>query len=145
MKTYFDTGVFLKLYTPEPESEAVQRFVLRRRSPIRITSLHLSEATSALKLKCFRGEGSERESNAAIADIEADLHARVLVRLTCDWEEVWNLGRFLSEHHAARIGTGTLDVLHVACARLLGYREFMTTDSRQKACAKAAGLKAISP
>lgn len=145
MRAYFDTGVLLKLYTLEPESDAARAFVVKRNEAIPATSLHLAESTSALKLKCFRGECTEEEANGAIADIEADLHSGVLISVGGDWEEIWTLCRFLSEHHTAKTGARTLDALHVACARQIGFREFVTTDKRQAACAKAAGLRVLSP
>jgi len=45
----------------------------------------------------------------------------------------------------ARLGTRTLDVLHVATAVTLEMRLFVTYDVRQSDLAKAAGLRVIAP
>jgi hypothetical protein len=47
----------------------------------------------------------------------------------------------LSALHSGILGTRSLDVLHVACALVLGGSDFLTFDIRQGALAKAAGLK----
>jgi predicted nucleic acid-binding protein len=46
----------------------------------------------------------------------------------------------LSEQHAAKTGTRSLDILHIASARALRMKEFATFDSRQRVLAAAAGL-----
>jgi predicted nucleic acid-binding protein len=47
----------------------------------------------------------------------------------------------LSATHSETLGTPSLDILHVACALVLGVEEFLTFDQRQLNLAKAAGLK----
>ncbi|MCC5835341.1 MAG: type II toxin-antitoxin system VapC family toxin [Opitutales bacterium] len=138
---YFDTGVLLKLYTEEPESDAVRHYVVSRKQPVGVSSLHLAESVSALKLKCFRGECEESAAAAAILDIESDLRSGVLIRIPIDWDEAWIQCRTLSEGHTTVAGNRTLDTLHVACALQLGIRQFATSDKRQKKLAKRAGLK----
>jgi predicted nucleic acid-binding protein len=46
----------------------------------------------------------------------------------------------LAQMYVPRLGTRTLDTLHVACALELGAKEFWTFDQRQERLAKAAGL-----
>ena len=47
----------------------------------------------------------------------------------------------MSQRHTPKLGNGSLDVLHVACARELRLRYFLTFDQRQQQLAAAAGLK----
>jgi predicted nucleic acid-binding protein len=47
----------------------------------------------------------------------------------------------LSAGFTARIGTRSLDILHVANALVLGATSFLTFDKRQAELAKSAGLK----
>lgn len=47
----------------------------------------------------------------------------------------------LARTHIARLGTRTLDSLHVAAALELKAERFWTFDDRQKKLAKAVGLK----
>jgi predicted nucleic acid-binding protein len=145
MRTYFDTGILLKLYTAEPESLAVAAFAQARREPIRITELHYSECVSALRLKQFRGESTATQSKKAIALLAGDLRAGSLRLVAVDWQQAWSRCRELSESHAAETGARTLDALHVACAIQLEAREFVSSDRRQIALAEKAGLEVLDP
>mgnify|MGYP006411924775 FL=1 len=142
---YYDTGVLLKLYTNEPESRAVQYYVRTRGQSLAVTELHLTEATSALRLKQFRGECSPEQAAAALGCIEDDLRARLLRRTAVDWPEIWTRCQTLARAETARLGTRTLDTLHVACALHLGASEFVSTDARQITLAGACGLTVIDP
>lgn len=145
MTSYFDTGVLLKLYTAEPDSPKVERFVLRRGQPLHLTDLHRAEIASAFRLKQFRGEGTARQVSNALALVESDIRTGALRIVAIDWPAVWLACRDLSDKHAAKIGCRTLDTLHVACALALGATEFITTDRRQAKLAMRAGLSVIEP
>ena len=145
MKLYYDTGLLLKLYTHERDSEAVRKFVVRRREALVFTPLHHSECVSALRLKCFRGEAREEEVAGALRDIESDFAAGVLCKVPMDWDAAWVRCRILSDAHAASTGCRTLDSLHVACALLLGADQLVTADARQANLARKAGLRLVNP
>ncbi len=145
MTAYFDTGIILKLYTEEPESAAVRAFIIKRGKAVGVTDLHLAECTSALRLKQFRGECAASQASRALAALSDDLRAGVLKPWPVDWDESWRLCRSLSDAHTASTGCRTMDALHIACAALLGAREFVSSDHRQGALAKLAGLKVIKP
>lgn len=143
--TYYDTGLLLKLYTNERDSEAVRKFVVRRREALAFTPMHHAECVSALRLKCFRGEAGEEEVAGALRDIESDVASGVLRAAPVDWDGAWHRCRILSDAHAAATGCRTLDALHVACALLLGAEELATGDSRQEALGRKAGLRVVNP
>jgi predicted nucleic acid-binding protein len=50
----------------------------------------------------------------------------------------------LSALHSEKLGTRSLDILHVAAALVLGAAEFHSFDGRQAALARAAGLRVAS-
>lgn len=145
MKTYYDTGILLKLYTAEPGSPAVQAFIHERREAIRISDLHHAECVSALRLKLFRGECTPAQSRKALASIAGDLRTGTLRLVAVEWGAAWNLCRESSETHAAETGVRTLDALHVACAIVLKAREFVSSDKRQLALAGKAGMEVFDP
>lgn len=145
MNAYFDSGVLLKLYTVESDSPAIQDFVMRHGQAIRVLDLHLSECTSAMRLKQFRRECTRAQANKVLAEMRKDLNAGVLLRLALDWELAWTTCRSLSDEHAGETGCRTLDALHVACALELKARQFITTDKRQTDLARKAGLFVINP
>ncbi len=145
MKTYYDTGVLLKLYTGEKESVGVANFVHSRGEKLSVTDLHISESVSALKLKVFHKECHEEDAAAGIALIMDDLKTGVLQLVEVDWDRVWQECRLLSEKFASTSGVRTLDALHVAVARLSWAEEFVTRDNRQSDLAASIGLRVIDP
>lgn len=145
MRSYYDTGLLLKLYTNECDSEAVRRFVVRRREALVFTPMHHAECVAALRLKCFRGEAAEEEVAGALRDLESDVASGVLRAVPLDWDAAWLRCRILSDAHAASTGCRTVDALHVACALLLGAGELVTGDARQAVLARKAGLRVVNP
>jgi predicted nucleic acid-binding protein len=145
MKRYYDTGTLVKLYTVEPESEAVARFVMDKKQAIAVCELHLSEITAAFRLKHFRKECSAHQASSALAMVESDLRSGVLVRVAIEWGAVWESTRELLDKHAAKTGALTLDTLHVACALALEATEFVTTDRRQAGLVTRVGLRVANP
>jgi len=54
---------------------------------------------------------------------------------------LWQEAEELSRKHTPLLGVRTLDLLHVAAARVLRATHFVTFDTRQLALARAAGLR----
>jgi len=145
MSYYYDTGLLLKLYTEEPESDAVRKFCIESAEPIPFLALHYSECTSALHLKAFRGECSVAQANRALSDLAEDIRAGVLRSINPDWQAIWERSAHLAQSYAAIIGNRTLDSLHVACALELGYGQFVSSDIRQSKLAEQLGLSVLCP
>ena len=59
------------------------------------------------------------------------------------WRAALNRAAELSQNHTPKLGTRSLDVLHVACALELKLRHFLTFDERQQKLALAARLKLV--
>ncbi|MBI4374311.1 MAG: type II toxin-antitoxin system VapC family toxin [Deltaproteobacteria bacterium] len=137
---YLDTSALVKLYYPEPESEDLSRWILEKKSPLIFTSLHELELRNALSLKVYRRELTRRRSKAIERIIRSDLKDGVLWRPPVAWGEVFSNG-FKLLKHAGKIGSRSLDLLHVAAALELSCDSFLTYDDRQSRLAKAAGLK----
>lgn len=145
MTIYYDTGVLLKLYTEEPKSAAVRAFVTGTGEAITFLSLHQSECASALHLKAFRNECSIQQANRALGDIDEDQRRGVLQLILPDWEAAWEKTFELTQAYATVTGCRTLDALHVALALNTGFRNFATSDKRQKNLADHAGLRVVDP
>jgi len=145
MKAYYDTGLLLKLYTPEKESIVVESWVKARGQPLWFTALHRSECFSALRLKQFRGECTLAQCGAAMDWIAHDIAAGILNTFEPDWDRAWDRCALLTRTHASGLGCRTLDTLHVAIALENGFREFLSHDTRQKSLASAVGLKVTDP
>ncbi len=141
---YFDTGVLLKLYLPEPRAADAVTYVNGSAKAPFISPLHELEMRSAVRQKAGRGEITLAESESLITQIEADLSNGVLERLTVVWPDVFATAEALSSSHGISTLCRTLDTLHVALAIEFGFKEFCTFDLRQSLMASAAGLKVLS-
>jgi predicted nucleic acid-binding protein len=140
---YFDTGVLLKLYLPEPRAAEAVAYVNASGNRPPITPLHELEMRSAFRQKAGRGEITLMECEALIVQMEADLSDGVYERATVVWPDVFAAVESLSSAHGVSTLCRSLDMLHVALAQQLGATEFCTFDHRQSLMALAAGLMVL--
>ena len=141
---YFDTGVLLKLYLPEPRAAEAVAFVNACTNLPPITPLHELEMRSALRQKAGRGEITFVECATLIAQMDADLISGVHERVAVVWPDVYATAEALSATHGVGTLCRSLDTLHVALAVELGFTELCTFDHRQSLMAAAAGLIVIT-
>jgi predicted nucleic acid-binding protein len=141
---YFDTGVLLKLYLPEPRAAEAVAFVNASPSKPQINHLHELEIRSALRQKTGRGELTQTECDALIAQVESDLTTGVHERVSVSWPDVFATAESLSAAYGVATLCRSLDTLHVALALELGATEFCSFDLRQSRMAAAAGLTVVS-
>ncbi len=144
MPLCFDTGLLLKLYAHEADSP--QAFALAaQEGPIAFTDFHRVELVNALHLKQARREITPADVAKALANIAADVRTGALEWAEPDWKRAFTTAARLSTAHAAATHCRTLDVMHVALSLHLRASVLATTDKRQIALAKAAGLKVLTP
>ena len=140
--TYLDTGCFVKLYCPEPDSAKVVALVQGR--VLYCTPLHELEFVNALQLKLYFKSATAAQATAARALVDADLKAGVLRSPVTGWNEVLAEAVKLAEMHTGTIGCRSLDILHCAAAKVLAATEFISTDARQRKLAVAMGLNLVT-
>ncbi len=139
--TYLDTGCFVKLYYPEPESARVIARI--QGQTLCFTPLHELEFVNALHLKLFHKHATAAQVSAARALVEADLNTGVLVSFAGEWKDILAEAVKLAEQHTGTIGCRSLDILHCAAAKVVSANQFITTDLRQQKLAQAMGLNLI--
>lgn len=142
MKTYADTGALCSLYAPDEQTSRAIARMGRLREPLPLIWLHQLELRNALRLRVFRREITRGQRDAALNAFLADAAAGVYASASPPWNDVMIEAERLSASQAEKLGTRSLDILHVAAALVLGAAEFWTFDKRQAALAGAAGLKA---
>lgn len=143
MSTYFDTGVLLKAYVPEPNSRLADALILEAAPPLPFTHLHEIEMRTALRLKRGRGEITAAELKTALRDLQADITAGRLEKPAYNLVAVFHKAEELSAKYAADTLARSLDILHVAAALTLGARVFVSFDERQRKIARRARLKVL--
>jgi hypothetical protein len=145
VRTYADTSVFFSLYATDANSPKAD--VWRQGNPeaLPFTALHRLELRNALGLAVFQGRLTAQEVQAAWLEVENDLAAGHLIPRGGLWHRTLGEAESLAMTHTPVVGGRTLDILHVAAAKLLGVPEFCSFDIRQTAVAARIGLKAVVP
>ena len=141
MKTYADTGLLLSLYLSETTSAAAVAVVRTGNEPLPLSPLNFLELRNGLNLALYRQRITAAERAAAWSKVQADIGGGLLVQTPVAAADLHAKAAELSDRHAATLGTRTLDILHVAAALLLGAREFLSFDEKQRRMAAAEGLK----
>ena len=143
MNAYFDTSVITKWYVHEVDTEAALRVRQRFEPPAVLTHLHRVELSNAWHLKVFRKEMKKAALALARADLQADVDAGVWLTPAYDLSDVFRRAEELSSRHTPKLGTRSLDILHVAAAIELSVRTFVTGDGRQAKLASACRLDVV--
>ena len=141
---YLDTGALLKLYLRERGSEWVQEQAAAQSNPLPIWELQEAELTNALRLKVFWRDITTAQAEGQLVHFRSRKERGQYVFPHLDRAALMERFRKLSSH-SMKIGTRTLDVMHVACACEIQANTFVSFDERQCALAKLAGLKVLEP
>lgn len=147
MTDYPDTSFLCAIYRVQDNSEVAWAYRDLMISPLRVSTLLEFEFRQAIRLQVWlhrqdKKKGySQTEADQMLADWESDIAAGHVEIIPTDADAVLRMAEHLSEKHTALTGNRTLDILHIATAKHLSARNFLSFDARQKQLAKAAGLK----
>ena len=98
------------------------------------------EVVNAMGLRVFRKEVSASQAQASLNDFENDLRKGVF-ELRGLSELIFGRAHQLSRQTTAKLGTRTIDILHVAAALELGADYLYSLDNQQRKLAHAVRLK----
>lgn len=141
MKLYVDSGILIKLYVRERNSEEAIR-ALSQFKFIHINKVHELEIRNTFRALESRQLISPFQRAASEHEFEADFIAGRLKRAALDWDGVYEEAVNLSRLYSAETLARSLDLLHIAAASLSQAELFLTGDKRQFAAAAKAGLAA---
>ncbi len=139
MIAYCDTSLYVSPYVQDRHSAEADK-LLSTADQVFVTPLHLAEWAHAIEQHVFRGVMHRSEAERLNRDFEADRGSDFWLQAAIP-ENAFERCRDLARRHGHEFGMRTLDSLHVACALELKAERFWTFDERQKALAKAQGLK----
>ena len=117
MIAYSDTEFLVSLYGQDNYS-ATASALLKPKPLFLLTPLGEAEFINALQLQVFRKQWTRREARLVQEQFHQHQAAGVF-RMQAFTSEVWEKALTLSLRHSARLGTRTLDLLHIAAALLL--------------------------
>lgn len=141
--TYVDPSALARLYIHQAGSKEMAAWRRRHPGVLAVTHHGRTEIINAISLAAFRGLMPLEKAETAQAMLEVDFAAGHLQQVDLLWRSTLNRAAELSRAHTPKLGTRSLDVLHVACAVELRLRHFLTFDERQRKLAGASGLKLV--
>ena len=144
MVTYADTSFIVPLFIIEGRSYRATEIADRLSEPLPLTPFLLLDFRNALNLAIKRGEITPKERGEMWKSLERDISDGGFVRVSLSVKEVHRLACELSDRHSPTIGMQSLDLLHLASAKILGVKKFITFDTHQAQAGKAEGFKIIN-
>ena len=143
MTIYYDSAVLVKAYCLETTSAQALVLIKRAKPPLLFTPLHAIEIRNALRLKRHRKELTEFQLRGALGNLAEDINRGFLHMADLDPRAVFDQAELLSGTYTSTIGARSLDILHVAAALILGAKQFVSFDRRQRSLAIRTGLKVL--
>lgn len=147
MIAYPDTSFLCSLYREQDHTDAAISHRSQMTETLRVSRLLDFEFRQAIRLQVWlhqqdkkKGYG-QNEADQMLADWASDIATGIVEIISVDHEAVLRLAEFLSSTYTSGGGNRTLDIMHVATAKHLFARDFLSFDGRQKKLAKAVGLK----
>jgi len=140
LKVYADPSFIVSLYSPDAKSAAAARTMQASSAERFLTTLGELEIVNAIGLRVFRKEISAVQAQSSLREFERDLRDRVF-QLTGLADSFLERARQLSRQTTSKLGTRTVDLLHVAAALELGADCLYTFDQHQRKLARTLHLK----
>ena len=142
MTSYIDSSALVAVYVSERFSKPARR-ALRAVPQVPYTQLHELEVPNAFELLVGRAVMTREECRTIRVQLHDDIENQRLVRLSRDLDRVFADAYELSRLYTSKFLSRSLDLLHVAAARVATCTTFISADDRQLAVAKATGLAVI--
>ncbi len=141
---YGDTSFLIAVYRQGDSFHArATKLAAVLRLPVALTLLSELELHNGVR-RCLAGKLiDQREHDAIFRQIADDEAEGILVRPTLDQLELYARARELSKKFTPEISARSLDILHVAAARLLSASPFISFDLKQRVLAQKAGLNLL--
>lgn len=139
-RVYAESSFLISLYSPDANSTAAIAAMQTSTGRILITNLVKLEVINALQQRVFWKQIEDREARQSLAKFEENLSdgAFGFVHVPGD---AFDRAEAIAERTTARLGTRTIDLLHVACALELGATHLYSFDERQRKLAQTMRLK----
>ena len=140
MKVCFDASFLFSLYAADANSSLAISAMAGSHAARIVTHLTELELRNVLQLGVFRKELSASSARTVYKNWQSDLTDGLfeLLPLPDSWTQ---RSHTIAQQYTVRIGTRTLDLIHVACALELGADALFSFDERQRRLAHELKLK----
>jgi predicted nucleic acid-binding protein len=139
---YADTSFLVSLYTPDANSAQAASLMAAATLPVMLTPLGELELTNAFELRRFRRELDSSEVAASRAAFRRDVENGIFAIVPLP-ANVFERAKLRARKRTSRLGTHSLDILHVASAVALKSTAFYSFDRNQGKLAKTEGLNTL--
>jgi predicted nucleic acid-binding protein len=140
---YCDSSLVVALFVPDVWAASARSLAAKFTDPIPLIPFGEVE----LVTRVHRAIGEKRltglEHASVLRQIDEDIADGIIVRKTPAAREHLEEALRLARRHAPVLAVRSLDILHVAAARLFKARKFASFDRRQRELAAAAGLRLL--
>ena len=145
MSAYADTSFLLSYFGQDVNTPVAHGYAGGWTEPPRIawTLFGELEFNNAARALIFAGKLDQKRLRAMRLRVREDLRGGVLAVRALPAYRHYEMAEIISLAHTARLGARTLDLLHVAAARVLGARELLSFDGRQRQLATKCGLRVL--
>ncbi|MGC1491021.1 MAG: type II toxin-antitoxin system VapC family toxin [Candidatus Acidiferrum sp.] len=139
MSAYADPSFLVSLYVLDANSTLAAARMKRAKLPLLLSSFGELELVNAISLRLFRKEISASAGKASLGLLKNDVEAGILMSRPLT-PAVFERAKQLARKRTPRLGTRSLDILHVAAALVLQADGFYTFDTRQARLAEVEAL-----
>lgn len=136
-----DTSFLFSLYGNDAHTATAKSWTARQKAPVTISALGRYELGNALRFAVFRKVISLADATASLAAFESDIKTGHLEIVPCDFGRVIAEAERLSALHTLAGGHRSFDILHVAAARVMKAKQFLSFDANQRKLAVISGLE----
>jgi len=145
VSAYADTSFLVSYFGQDAKTLAAHAYAGAWVRPPRIawTVFGELEFNNAVRSLVFSGQFTPGILPTLHARVSEDLRGGILATRALPADRHYEMAETISAQHTARVAVRTLDLLHVAAARVLGARDFLTFDSRQSQLATLCGLRVL--
>ena len=140
MIAYIDTSAFMKRFIPEANSDAVDELLQSGTYRLAISSLTVTEFRSVIKRRVREGSIDSLFANKAVSQLLEEIASGALRFHAID-AAIFNLAGELIDKLTAPLGT--LDALHLACAKATGAEVMISSDKQLLRAASTSDMQII--
>ena len=141
---YADPSFLFSFYALDANTVSASRtYSSDQRRPLIFTPWQRFELRNTVRLAVYRmrkaGQLIPFQRGIIFQTIEQDLTNGILRHFDLEWRDVFRVAEQLSDAYTETTGPGSVDIWHIACAKMLGADSFWTFDGNQRDAAKATG------
>ena len=146
MRLFTDTSFLCALYRRQDNTKRALAFMETLKGEIIVSSQVLWEFRQSARFQVFRHQNdstqgfSKLETERMFGVLAGNVKAGNLTLETVEWPDVHSIAESLSATYTMKNGHRPMDIIHLATAKHLGLKKFLTFDGNQKKLAEAEGL-----